>query len=407
MDYFDRLGALVERLWSEAREDLAAFPAVAERALTELPPHQHTSVEALLDWVASTPALPSPQQLGSPFGQPPLEVYLRDAFRIECLCWADATTDIHDHRFSGAFHVLGGSSIHSRWKFTPRDAHGDSVALGDLSIEAIEILRVGQTRQIVPGAGLVHALFHLDLPSVTVVVRTWQDPLPKHQRSYYSPGLAVASTPDDELTARSRQVITLMHRTGDPALSRRLAAMVTRAPAAAGIHLLLHAHRLTADDQVMRPALDAFRTRHGAALADVVEVALVDHYRATEVATLRGRVLRPDHRFFLGVLMNAPGRAAALRLIHDRFPDQDPAKLTGTWLRALSGTLDVEGSVGFDFDEVHHEILELAMAGRDDDGILAGLAERYDDASMESQDEALREEIAVMRASFLRPLFRP
>jgi hypothetical protein len=38
--------------------------------------------------------------------------------RIEALFWVDGTTSIHQHSFSGAFQVLAGKSIHSRYRST-------------------------------------------------------------------------------------------------------------------------------------------------------------------------------------------------------------------------------------------------------------------------------------------------
>ena len=118
MEFFHRLGTLTGRFWHERGYRLADFPAAAMRALTELPPNQHVTLSDAVRWALLEDPLPRQHDMAGAFGQPPLTVYHwgRD-FRIELLFWVTGVPVIHQHAFSGAFHVLHGSSLHTEWAF--------------------------------------------------------------------------------------------------------------------------------------------------------------------------------------------------------------------------------------------------------------------------------------------------
>jgi hypothetical protein len=60
-------------------------------------------------------------------------VYAGRRFYVEVVFWAEGTTAIHQHSFSGAFQVLVGSSIHTLYGFE----RGEAVAR-ELADEAAE-----------------------------------------------------------------------------------------------------------------------------------------------------------------------------------------------------------------------------------------------------------------------------
>lgn len=52
------------------------------------------------------------------FGQPAITLYSGERFLIEALCWHTGTPAIHHHAFSGAFRVMTGRSVHSRYSYS-------------------------------------------------------------------------------------------------------------------------------------------------------------------------------------------------------------------------------------------------------------------------------------------------
>ena len=113
--FFAELGQTVLARWKERNFSLPDFPKIAQTALEKRPPSSHVDLAALTHDFLLEDAQPHQTQSG--FGQPELVVYDDPRFYIQILFWLDGTTDIHQHEFSGAFHVLAGSSIHSQFVF--------------------------------------------------------------------------------------------------------------------------------------------------------------------------------------------------------------------------------------------------------------------------------------------------
>src|SRR5262249_38085080 len=155
--------------------------------------------------LTSSPDMVPQEKLG--FGQPPVTLYRARDFYISALYWLEGTTDIHEHGFSGAFRVLEGSSIHAVYDFSRPATITPRLAYGHLLLSEAELLRKGATRRIQLGGEFIHSLFHLDSPSVTIVVRTGREGL--RQNSYCRPGVAFDPLFDD------------------PALQRRMLALET------------------------------------------------------------------------------------------------------------------------------------------------------------------------------------
>jgi hypothetical protein len=190
MQPFTELGLEVERAWRAKSYDERALPELALAALQRAQLHQRVTPREILSWAITTEQLLPPRRQDKEFGQPPLMVYLGERFFIEVLFWLEGTTDIHQHGFSGAFSVLAGSSIESQYEFQPRHPIHAQLALGDLRLKSLRLLPTGECRPIVGGSALIHSVFHLDHPSVTVVVRTYQDVAALPQFSYLRPHLA-------------------------------------------------------------------------------------------------------------------------------------------------------------------------------------------------------------------------
>ena len=101
MDYFNRLAALTYRHWNTANRDDAALPQAAMRALAELPAHEHIRASDVVEWAATTPALPLQLDPQSQFGDPPLTVYNDGCLVIDIYFWLHSSTSIHQHAFAG------------------------------------------------------------------------------------------------------------------------------------------------------------------------------------------------------------------------------------------------------------------------------------------------------------------
>ena len=196
--YFQHLGEAVEAAWAAAGREPEQLPAVASQALRAAPAHEHTSIDEVLGWVSAVPAEafpPQPDMLAA-FGDPPVTVYWGGDFRIDVNLWATSTTAIHQHAFAGAFQVLHGSSLESQYGFVETRRVSEDLRLGELELHSMHVRRVGDVSEIPPGPAYIHALFHLDHPSATVVVRSNGDAAYLPQLGYDAPGVAYNSELD-------------------------------------------------------------------------------------------------------------------------------------------------------------------------------------------------------------------
>jgi hypothetical protein len=329
--FFTELGQIVSARWKERNFSLPDFPKIAQAALEKRPPSAQVDLAALVHDFLLDDAQPHQTQSG--FGQPELVVYDDPRFYIQILFWLDGTTDIHQHEFSGAFHVLAGSSIHSQFVFEKAKSISAHVRVGDLRLTRTQLLETGRTEPIVSGRDYIHSLVHLETPSATVVVRTQNDPGTGPQFTYLPPHLAIDPVHNDALTMRRKQLLDLLETTGDPAYPELVAEMLATLDFERGFFILQncmgHLRALGAWEEVWK----VFRRKHRA-LAEYVAPTLDEIVRRDGLAGLRGSITDVEHRFFLALLLNVPRRAELLRFVGQRFPGK-PAETIARWAEEL------------------------------------------------------------------------
>src|SRR6266540_1996062 len=96
-----------------------------------------------------------------------------------------------DGSFTGAFQVLLGSSIHSRYSFREDKIINEHFSAGELSLEEVQLLKLKDVRLIRAGRNFIHSLFHLDRPSATITIRTEHTPSAALQYDYRKPHFAL------------------------------------------------------------------------------------------------------------------------------------------------------------------------------------------------------------------------
>jgi hypothetical protein len=342
MTFFKELGALVLERWKQLNFSLEKFPSLAVAALKEHSPAENVALgDVIADFLLREE---QPLQSQSGFGQPELIVYEHPRFYIQLLFWLDGTTDIHQHEFSGAFHVMHGSSIHALYEFENQKPVTPYLRVGDLRMKEIELLEQGRTVAIVSGAGCIHSLFHLDTPSVTVVLRTHNDPGTSPQFNYLPPHLAVDPMHSDTLTLRRRQLLDVLEQTHEEAYTDLVLQMVTDLDFERGFYILQNCMTHLQDLGSWTQVMAAFKKKHGA-LAKGVAATLEEGMRREMIKGLRSQVVEPEHRFFLALLMNVSDHGHMMRLVQQRFPEQDPVETTMQWAEELAGASDEEASI--------------------------------------------------------------
>lgn len=335
--FFTALGRTVAARWKAANFSLPAFPQIAQSVLEEQPPSGHVDLDALIK--AFLLEDEQPFQTESNFGQPELVVYDDPRFYIQILFWLEGTTEIHQHMFSGAFHVMAGSSIHSQFAFEAPQQVSAHLRVGQLRVKETELLETGRTCPIVSGKDYIHSLFHLETPSLTVVIRTHSDPGSGPQYTYLPPHLAVDPFHNDALTNRRKQLLDVLERLEDPAYPEVVIEMLGSLDFERGFVILQNCMGGLRTLDRWEQAWEVFEQKHGA-LAKYVAPTLEEIIWRDELVGLRSSVIDPEHRFFLALLLNVPTGAGILKVLEQRFPGAALETIL-RWAEELSQTSPV------------------------------------------------------------------
>jgi hypothetical protein len=209
------------------------------------------------------------------------------------------------------------------------------MSVGNVRMKRIEILETGRTVPIASGHQTIHSLFHLDSPSVTVVVRTQHDPKAGLQFNYLPPHIAIDPLFSDGLTTRRRQLLDVLEQVEDTGYAQVVMEMIADLDFERGFHVLRHSMDYLQRLGKWGAATKAFKKKHGA-LATGVPATLQEEVRRSVIKGLRTLITEPEHRFFLALLMNAPTRADLLALVSQRFPKEAPAAVVLRWAEELT-----------------------------------------------------------------------
>jgi hypothetical protein len=400
LSYFQRLGERIERAWLLHNYNEEIFPQLALGELEREPPHEQVAVREIIDWTFDPIEVQQPSR-GHLFGEPPVMLFQAPRFYIEALFWLSGTTEIHEHAFSGVFAVLAGSSVHSHWRFVPERTINSRMLCGRLERVATEILCPGGMRVIQSGGRLIHQLFHLEVPSVTIVVRTNVERNRLPQLGYLPPGLAL--DPDDQDGLLTRRLVFLegMARGELDGLREHALKMIETGDLEALFRMFSMLTRRRVDRALLDELYDRARQRHGEAV-DLLRQACEGERRIRVVRALRSRVSDPEARFLLALLMLMPDRDAVFETIRCQYPDAEPLELIERW---LAGVWQKE-TIGFELSDLNRHLFRGLVEGLDADSLVRRLqAEHAGDPLAADRDRLLAHAKSFARSALFHPLF--
>jgi len=390
MQAFAELGALIERCWGSQDYQEKSFPGIASQALAEFNLPERTDPWEIIRWVHTTPNLPEQMDLNAVFGDPPITLYVGSRFYIDAYYWLDGTTSIHQHCFYGAFQLLLGNSVHSTYRFENQQEINARFLVGDLLFDHVSLLSEGDIREIVAGQELIHSLFHLDRPSVTITVRTYKTLNAPIQYRYRKPFIAYDPFFKDQLLAKQTQTVGLLLSMKHPDADALIDALLESADFQTTYFILEKAfeflcHRplesllgVSKSTDRFQALLDRARARQGE-LADRLLPVFEETWRQNDIVRRRDQIQDANHRFFLALLLNVPDRSNVLRLVKERFPEKDPVELIVGWLKELCATKTFGSrepnvlGIG-NFEESHFFVFKELLLGRRAENIGADLA---------------------------------
>jgi len=393
MKDFQELGELVEGRWRAENYSEQLFPEIAAQALAELDLPSRVDPWDIIRWVHTTASLPEQHDLEGRFGDPPITLFVGPRFFIDVYFWLDGTTSIHQHSFTGAFQVLLGSSIHSRYSFREDKIINEHFSVGQLTLEDVQLLKLKDVRKILPGRDFIHSLFHLDRPSATITIRTEQTPSAALQYEYRKPHFALNPFFKNAALFKKLQTVELLlgmkHKDAD--------ALIVDLVSASDFHtayfvLAETSQQLKSNEVDTLFGLSSGRDRfqaiverckgaHGE-LIDLVTAVLAEQERQMSIVQRRATITGDAHRYFLALLLNVAGRAKILGLVKQRYPDQDAVETILDWVEEL-GQTKVLGSretnaLGMpEFDNSHVFALECLLRGFSEDQITETVSAQY------------------------------
>jgi hypothetical protein len=229
---------------------------------------------------------------------------------------------------------MSGSSIHALYAFEKAQSVTPHLRMGQVRMQNIELLEKGRTVPIISGQSCIHSLFHLDTPSVTVVVRTQNDPGMNPQFNYLPPHMAVDPMFHDTLTMRRKQLLDLLEQMAVPGYGPLVLKMISELDFERGFYLLQHCMGHLSELGDWETALDLFETKHGL-LASGVAATLAEGLRRDAIKGMRGAISEPEHRFFLALLMNVSTCVDLFALVSQRFPNEAALETVMRWTLEL------------------------------------------------------------------------
>lgn len=380
MELFRKLGDEIEQEWRDVDYDELQLPGIAKQKLEEHDLPSKLTPWDVLHWTMSQPELPPQADPNASFGDPPITVFSGARFYIDVYFWFTGTTATHQHAFSGAFQVLTGSSIHSSYEFFPDDHVNVFMQFGRMELKLCELLKVGDVQEIIAGKDYIHSLFHLDEPSVTIVVRTRKSPMFLPQYSYHKPHVAIDPFYVQDSITKKVQSMAALLKAKRPDADERIREMLAASDVQQTFHILSNLRGMLRADKVKQlfgvgdfeqrfeSIFDAARQRHGVRAERLFDV-LKRQDKLSFVVERRNFVTDPELRFFLAVLLNADGRENIYKLIKQRYPDSDPKDKVLDWTFDLANTrvmgIEPPNGLGIEgFGDIDIAIFEEMLNGK-------------------------------------------
>ncbi|MEO8549292.1 MAG: hypothetical protein ABI678_04945 [Kofleriaceae bacterium] len=378
MEAFNAIGTRLKSAWQREHFEETAFHELAVDALRTSDLAGQLSLRDVLDYVQTAGTLPT--QADFPFGKP-ITVFSDPKFYIDVLTWIDGTTAIHEHGFSGAFMVLEGSSLHARYRFESSRRYNPHLHLGRTSLRELELLRVGDVRPIQAGAESAHALFHLDRPSVSLVVRTPKSHEFSVQLQYLRSGIAYNPFHEDIQAQRLIRTLEIMRELDDPAFLDRTRRLMEERDAFTAFKIADYLSRKL-DFEAYRDFMTAKPHAHRE-LFDALIPHIHDARREANLVERRHSVKEESHRFLLALLLNLRGTADILGMVAARCPSADPVNTIMTWISELS-TLpainrDEPNAIGIELDDIAKDLMTSMLHGASDHEAIEKLRAEYED----------------------------
>jgi hypothetical protein len=393
------LGDRIQSRWHQHSFDNDYLPAIAMEELNRDRLHERITLEDLTAlMLQENPQAVLP--MNELFGDAALTLYKAPRFFIEALLWTEGTTSIHQHQFSGAFSVLWGGSFHAQYRFELQKRINASMGFGELKMESSELLQRGDVRGIEAGSKFIHALFHLETPSITLVVRTFSNHDSGPQYRYSPPGIARDPFFHDPVLIHQLRYLKMLLTLDRPLVFFALRDFFIKSDLHTAYVTMEKLRDLLLAKDLWKQALDWIREVHGEYI-QLLEGAFEEAHRSHYIATRRRLIKDADIRFFLAMLLNAPSLECIRDITRMRLMNHDVDKQLVTWIAQVLDAHRIQ------YEDGDLDIIRYALESPSDEHIIKRLQEKYCVAEVDQQISLIRSISDELRRNpMFRPLFR-
>lgn len=325
---FMELGETIRTTWSKYHYTEDALVDTAAITLDKFALHKQISPEDLIDYSLNPNPITSAHQFDSPFGDLQQILYRHSRFYIEALYWCDGTTAIHDHGFSGAFYVMSGSSINAEYQFHDAERINHHFWFGELSKPKISELQVGSVKKIYSGKRFIHSVFHLENPTVSIVVRTFQDDDAMPQFEYRGNKIRLVQELIPEFAKKIKGL--------------RFALAMDEKKFIAAFARIYHESPFDERYWLLRAFYSSF-THLSCSLTNIIQAeddktkiileSIKEEAMIYKAIQLRNAIKDPDLRYFLALLLNLSSWKEITRFIKNRYVNSD--EILANWLEKI------------------------------------------------------------------------
>lgn len=312
-EYFKAMGKEITTMWKvhDYKED--ALPNVAEEYFSNNNIHEEINVYELLLYMSKPNDL-APIQSFYNFSDLPVNVFKHPKFFIEVLFWSNGTTTTHNHAFSGCFYVVHGQSLNIEYDFKEKDKVNSRFRIGDFSINVAEHLKKGDYRKIKQGTGLIHTVFHLDKPSVSLVVRTYQNQDAMPQLEYRFPYIGLDPDQQDACVVKKFQALSVLRSINAPEFMSLFEQAINES-SPDELYWIYRGFDFASLSDEEAASINSIiaNTKYGKEILEVVRREKIVRH----IVNLRAQTQDAKTRTILACLMNLPTRDAIIKYLTD------------------------------------------------------------------------------------------
>lgn len=329
----DELAATVDAQWRKIDYDPSAFDKVTSEAFAKINPSaQLSSAQMLSDailggenetYLDHHPAVGIVTLKSTPY------------YNIEGHFWTDEHAHAHSHSWSGAYHIIEGTSIVGMWKMNSDAAPEAPLRLGSLESVGVEALKEGHVQAVVPGHSFIHSIWYAGFGAAMSIRSKWKRVYAdaNYLRPYVGYNFADPGSPMITRAIESMRALSII----DPDKFETTAAELVRTqPFNSVAFFALHAGK---QGWHMPPELSAVGTQRFGEKFVQVEASMRDHERIGIMEKIRAELVTDrskfDIGFFLGALYTCETRVAFMDLIACEYGDQEAEPFAGHHLATL------------------------------------------------------------------------